>query len=99
MLFGPKMLPDDEVIAVIKSAMSTLSMETEVLGFPALCFDSRLVPTFAMLSLTTEMDFWAAYAPERDSVRDMMGSNTDVRPSQSLCHPSEAFVVLSGSWH
>ena len=47
MLFGPKMLPDDEVIAVIKSAMSTLSMETEVLGFPALCFDSRLVPTEA----------------------------------------------------
>jgi hypothetical protein len=44
MLFGPKMLPDDAVIAVIKSAMSTLSMETEGLGFPALCFDNRLVP-------------------------------------------------------
>ena len=47
MLFGPKFLPDDAIIAVIRTAMSTLEMETERLNFPALCFDNRLVPTEA----------------------------------------------------
>lgn len=47
MLFGPKFLKDDAIIAVIDTAMATLGMETERLNYPALCFDKRLVPTEA----------------------------------------------------
>ena len=45
--FFRKKLTDDEIIAVVKTAMETLIMETELLQFPTLCFDWKLVPTEA----------------------------------------------------
>lgn len=79
MIFGVKMLPEEAIVAVLETAMETLSMETERLSFPALCFEEKLVPTEAFYRGLLE-GFVVGAMRAKNLVNVTSGANVEFTP-------------------